>query len=182
MQSGVSGVPLTWIPYYAQIRQFGLDAQLTLDAWLLKLEAMHRSGDRNLLGREEEYVAAVVGGEYTFYSVLGSTADIGLLAEWNYDERGRQALPRRQPMTLDNDFFFGARLAFNDVESTEIKVAMLTDASRETRTLAAEFDRRLFDQWSLHVESNTILSIDPADLQYVGRRDSFFEFHMEYNF
>ena len=201
---GGSAVPWVFIPYYAQIRQFGLDAQLTLDAWLFKFEAMHRSGERNPLGRqqeyqaalsqgggfedlvgtlrEEEYVAAVVGGEYTFYSVLGSTADIGLLAEWNYDERGRQALPRRQPMTLDNDFFFGARLAFNDVESTEIKVAMLTDASRETRTLAAEFDRRLFDQWSLHVESNTILSIDPADLQYVGRRDSFFEFHMEYNF
>ena len=201
---GGSAVPWVFIPYYAQIRQFGLDAQLTLDAWLFKFEAMHRSGERNALGREqeyqaalsqgggfedlvgtlreEEYVAAVVGGEYTFYSVLGSTADIGLLAEWNYDERGRQALPRRQPMTLDNDFFFGARLAFNDVESTEIKVAMLTDASRETRTLAAEFDRRLFDQWSLHVESNTILSIDPADLQYVGRRDSFFEFHMEYNF
>ncbi len=202
--TGVSDVSNVWIPYYAQIRQFGLDAQLTLDAWLFKFEAMHRSGERNPLGRrqeyqaalsqgggfedlvgtlrEEEYVAAVVGSEYTFYSVLGSTADIGLLAEWNYDERGRQALPRRQPMTLDNDFFFGARLAFNDVESTEIKVAMLTDASRETRTLAAEFDRRLFDQWSLHVESNTILSIDPADLQYVGRRDSFFEFHMEYNF
>ena len=206
--TGVSDASNVWIPYYAQIRQFGLDAQLTLDAWLFKFEAMHRSGDRNALGREqeygvayraaeggtggfddlvgtlrkEEYVAAVVGGEYTFYSVLGSTTDIGLLAEWNYDERGRQALPRRQPMTLDNDFFVGAHLSFNDVESTEIKVAMLTDASRETRTLGVEFDRRLFDQWSLHVESNTILSIDPADLQYVGRRDSFFEFHMEYNF
>ena len=59
---------------------------------------------------------------------------------------------------------------------------MLTDASRETRTLAAEFDRRLSDHWSLHVESSTILSMDPDDLQYVGRRDSFFEFHMEYNF
>ncbi len=206
--TGASDVSNVWIPYYAQIRQFGLDAQLTLDAWLFKFEAMHRSGERNALGREkeyeeayvdavfgvggfedlvgtlreEEYVAAVVGGEYTFYSVLGSTADIGVLAEWNYDERGRQALPRRSPLTLDNDFFFGARLAFNDVESTEIKVAMLTDASRETRTLGAEFDRRLFDQWSLHVESSTILSMDRADLQYVGRRDSFFEFHMEYNF
>ncbi len=169
---------------------------------------MHRSGDRNALGREEEYareylaaavgaggfddlvgtlreekyVAAVMGGEYTFYSVLGSTADIGLLAEWNYDERGRRALPRRQPMTLDNDFFFGMSLSFNDVESTMITAGFLMDASRETRTLAAEFDRRLFDQWSLHVAANTILSIDPADLQYVGRRDSFFEFHMEYNF
>ena len=206
--TGISDVSNVWIPYYAQIRQFGLDAQLTLDAWLFKFEAMHRSGERNALGREQEYgkayeaaalgaggfddlvgtlreekyVAAVMGGEYTFYSVLGSTADIGLLAEWNYDERGRRALPRRQPMTLDNDFFFGMSLSFNDVESTMITAGFLMDASRETRTLAAEFDRRLFDQWSLHVAANTILSIDPADFQYVGRRDSFFEFHLEYNF
>ena len=206
--TGVSDPSNVWIPYYAQIRQFGLDAQLTLDAWLFKFEAMHRSGERNALGREreygetygavlagtggfddlvatlreEEYVAAVVGGEYTFYSVFGSAADVGLLAEWNYDDRGRQALPRRHPMTLDNDFFLGARLAFNDVEGTEITAAFLTDASRATRTLGAEFDRRLSDQWSLHVAANMILSMDPADFQYVGRRDSFFEFHLEYNF
>ena len=114
--TGVSDPSNVWIPYYAQIRQFGLDAQLTLDAWLFKLEAMHRSGERNAIGREreyeqayraaavgasgfddligifrkDEYVAAVVGGEYTFYSVFGSAADVGLLAEWNYDERGRR--------------------------------------------------------------------------------------------
>lgn len=206
--TGVSDVSNVWIPYYAQIRQFGLDAQLTLDAWLFKLEVMHRSGERNALGREqeygeayravlagtggfddlvnayreEEYVAAVVGGEYTFYSVFGSTADVGLLAEWNYDERGRLALPRRQPMTLDNDFFLGMTLSFNDVESTMIKAGFLTDASRSTHTLGVEFERRIFDQWFLHVESSTILSIDPLDVQYVGRRDGFFEFHMEYNF
>ena len=63
-----------------------------------------------------------------------------------------------------------------------IKAGFLMDASRETRTLGVEFDRRLFDQWSLHVESSTILSMDPLELQWVGRRDSFFEFHMEYNF
>lgn len=206
--TGISDPSNIWIPYYAQIRQFGLDAQLTLDAWLFKFEAMHRSGDRNAFGREreyareyiavaegaggfddlvgtlrkEEYVAAVVGGEYTFYSVFGSTADVGLLAEWNYDERGRQALPRRQPMTLDNDFFVGMHLSFNDVQSTEITAAFFTDASRATRTLGVEFDRRLSDQWSLHAESSSILSMDPDDIQWVGRRDSFFEFHLEYNF
>ncbi len=196
--------PGIWIPYYGQIRQFGLDAQFTLDAWLFKFEAIHRSGERNALGREreyravlgqgggfqnildlyreEEYVAAVMGGEYTFYSVFGSTADVGLLAEWNYDERGRRALPRRSPLTLDNDFFVGMRLAFNDVESTEIAVAFVTDASRATHNLGVEFDRRLFDQWSLHLESSVILSMDPAELQYVGRRDSFFEFNLVYNF
>ena len=127
-------------------------------------------------------MAAVMGGEYTFYSVFGSTADVGLLAEWNYDERGRRALPRRSPLKLDNDFFVGMRLAFNDVESTEIAVAFVTDASRATHNLGVEFDRRLFDQWSLHLESSVILSMDPAELQYVGRRDSFFEFNLVYNF
>ena len=85
-------------------------------------------------------------------------------------------------MTLDNDFFVGAHLSFNDVESTEIKAAFVTDASRATRTMGVEFDRRLFDQWSLHLESSMIFSMDPADVQWVGRRDSFFEFHLEYNF
>ena len=170
--TGVGDVSNVWIPYYAQISPVWADAQLTLDAWLFKLEAMHRSGERNALGREreyareyiavvegtsgfddlvgtfrkEEYVAAVVGGEYTFYSVFGSTADVGLLAEWNYDERGRQALPRRQPMTLDNDFFVGTHLSFNDVQSTEITAGFVTDASRSTHTLGVEFDRRIFDQ------------------------------------
>ena len=34
--------------YYAQIRQFGLDAQLTVGSWLFKLEAIQRTGARNL--------------------------------------------------------------------------------------------------------------------------------------
>ena len=85
-------------------------------------------------------------------------------------------------MTFDNDFFLGMTLSFNDVESTMITAGFLTDASRSTHTLGVAFDRRIFDQWSLHVESSTILSIDPLDVQYVGRRDGFFEFHLEYNF
>lgn len=174
-------VPLL-VQYYPQIRQFGLDAQLTLGSWLFKLEAMHRAGERNLIGLEKEYVASVVGGEYKVSSVFGSAADLDLLGEWNYDERGRQAVPRRSPLTLDNDFFFGVRLAFNDVQSTEISAGVLGDASRNTRTLAVEVDRRLSDAWLLHLESSAILSIDKADIQYQGRRDSFIELNLVYNF
>ena len=42
------------IPYYEQIRQFGIDAQLTTETWLYKMEAIHRSGARNLQGQEED--------------------------------------------------------------------------------------------------------------------------------
>ena len=70
---------LALLQHYEQIRQFGLDAQVTFGSWLLKLEAIQRAGARNLSGVQEDYFAAVVGGEYAFYSVAGSAADLSLL-------------------------------------------------------------------------------------------------------
>ena len=81
------------IQYYAQIRQFGLDAQVTVGSWLLKLEAIQRAGARNLSGREEDYFATVFGGEYTLYSVAGSAVDLSVVSEWNYDGRGARCNP-----------------------------------------------------------------------------------------
>ena len=69
------------IPHYEQISQFGLDAQMTAGAWLLKLEAIRRTGARNAALLEEDYTAFVAGGEYTFYSVFDSGIDLGLLGE-----------------------------------------------------------------------------------------------------
>ncbi|MCY4352065.1 MAG: hypothetical protein OXC45_03045, partial [Gemmatimonadetes bacterium] len=70
-----SGVPILF-QHYSQIRQFGMDVQLTVGSWLFKLEAIQRAGARNLLGMEEDYVASVFGGEYTFYSVFDSAVDL----------------------------------------------------------------------------------------------------------
>ena len=173
---------LALLQHYEQIRQFGLDAQVTFGSWLLKLEAIQRAGARNLSGVQEDYFAAVVGGEYAFYSVAGSAADLSLLGEWNYDGRGRSATPSRSPDTLENDLFFAARLALNDVHSTAITAGLFTDVSRATRTLALEFDRRLLGEWSLRAEVVTLLSVDPADLHYLMRNDSFLDLSLTYNF
>lgn len=176
-----SGAPVL-VQHYDQIRQFGLDAQLTVGSWLFKFEAIQRAGARNLLGMEENYVASVFGGEYTFYSVFDSAVDVSLLGEWNYDGRGRNATPSRSPNTLENDFFFATRIAFNDVQSTEIVASILGDASRSTRALSVELDRRLSDQLSLDIEAIHLLSIDKADIHYDTRRDSFVDLRLTYNF
>ena len=170
------------VQHYDQIRQFGLDAQLTVGSWLFKFEAIQRAGARNLLGMEEDYVASVFGGEYTFYSVFGSAVDVSLLGEWSYDGRGRNATPSRSPNTLENDFFFATRLAFNDVQSTEIVASILGDVDRSTRALSAELDRRISDQVSLNIEAIHLLSIDKADIHYDTRRDSFVDLRLIYNF
>ncbi len=165
-------------PYYEQILQFGVDAQLTIESWLFKLEAIHRAGARNQAGREQDYAALVVGGEYTFNAVFGSAADLSLLGEWNHDGRGANATN-----VFDNDVFLAARLALNDVQSTEIIASVLGDVDHSTRSLVVELNRRLSDQWSLHIEGVVILGVDKADLtHYETRRDSFVELSATYNF
>ena len=171
------------VQHYEQIRQFGIDAQLTAGAWLFKLEGIRRAGARNLPGGEEDYVASVLGGEYTFYSLLGSAADLSLLGEWSYDGRGRNATPSRSPNTLENDLFFASRLALNDVQSTEIVASILGDVERATRAMAVELGRRLSDRWSLQLETIHLLSTDQEDLfNYWTRRDSFADLGLTYNF
>ena len=120
---------------YDNIRQFSVDAQYTVESWLLKLEAIQREGARNLLGMKEDFAAFVVGGEYTFNSIFGSAADLGLLAEWNYDERSE-----RSNSEFQNDLFFAVRIGLNDAQSTEIIAGVLADADHTTRTLSIEIE------------------------------------------
>lgn len=164
------------VPNYERIRQFGLDAQLTAGPWLFKLEGLGRAGARDRRGVEEDYVAATLGGEYTVYSMLGSAADLGLIWEWNYDGRGRNATN-----IFQNDLFVGARFAFNDIQSTEILGSMMNDFDTTTRVLTFELNRRISGRFSLHLEAIALLDVDAGDLSYASRRDSFVEMHLTYN-
>ena len=164
------------VPGYERIRQFGLDAQLTAGPWLFKLEGLGRAGARDRRGVEEDYVAATLGGEYTVFSVIGSAADLSLIGEWNYDGRGRNATN-----IFQNDLFLAARLAFNDIRSTEILGSMMNDFNTTTRVLTFELNRRISGRFSLHLEAIALLDVDAGDLSYASRRDSFLELHLTYN-
>ena len=178
-----SGFEFVLAPHYEQIRQFGLDVQLTTGPWLLKLEAIHRSGAQNrrllenFVYEEEDYAAFVAGGEYTFYSVWDSEADLSLLAEWARDSRGRWGTN-----AFDNDLFLAARLGLNDEQSTELVLSVLESLDDSSRVITAEVKRRLSDHWSLLAESIVYLGIDPDDLIYPVRRDSFLGVNLDYNF
>ena len=169
---------LILVPHYEKIRQFGLDAQMTLDAWIFKLEAIRRSGAKNLSLEEDDYAAFVVGTEYTFYSVFDSPADFSVVGEWNYDERGEDATN-----IFDDDLFFAIRYALNDIQDTAFFFSIMQDREHSTNILFLEFDRRLSDQWSMNVEGFHPLNTDEKDVQmYPIRRDSFIELRLNYNF
>ena len=174
-QQPESGVRL--IPYYEQIRQLGVDAQLTTERFLYKMEAIRRSGARNLLGQEEDYNAFIVGLEHSIYGLFDSAADLTLLAEWHYDARQRRATSVWQ-----NDLFIAGFLAFNDVQGTELVAGILGDIRHDYRALNFELKRRLSDSWSMRVEAIATLSADPGDLTYDGRRDGFLGVDFTFSF
>ena len=179
----VVGDEFVMAPHYEQIRQFGLDTQLTSGSWLLKLEAIHRAGaqnrrlDQSLEYEEEDYAAFVMGGEYTFSSIWDSDADLSLLAEWTRDGRGRWATN-----AFENDMFLAARLGLNDEQGTEFVASVLDSLDTGSRILSVEFRHRLSDRWSLHVEASAYTGIDKDDVAYIARRDSFIGVNLNYNF
>lgn len=164
-------------PHYEQIRQFGLDAQMTTGGWLLKLEAIRRTGASNLLGTKEGFTAFVAGGEYTFYSVFDSDIDLGLLVEWNRDGRLLRA-----SNVFQNDVFLGSRLAFNDVEGTDLIFGVLADLDTGTRSFSVQMNRRLDDDLSLNVEGSLFDNVGKEDPIYASRRDSFISVNLKYGF
>ena len=169
--------PTVLYPIYNQIRQFGLDAQWTTGALLLKLEAIRRSGARNLAGMEEDFNAFVLGGEYTFFSLWDSDADLTLFAEWDRDGRGRRATN-----FYENDLFAALRLMLNDVQGTEMTVSVLHDLDKNQRIYGLELARRLTDSFALDLGAVAITNIDRDDLYYDLRQDGFVQLAIHYHF
>lgn len=155
------------LPVYDLIRQWGLDLQATLGDWLWKLETIHRSG------QNEPYVAATAGFEYTLVGVFGTIADLGLIAEYLYDERGARALT-----PFADDIMLGARLTPNDAQSTEFLLGVILDRGNGSRTVKLESSRRLGDAWKISLEGYAFLNMPRDDFLYSLRRDDYLQLEL----
>ncbi|MBX2809985.1 MAG: hypothetical protein KTR20_15300 [Cellvibrionaceae bacterium] len=139
-------------PYYQQITQWGVDVQATVESWLWKLESIYQEAE------EDNFSAAQLGFEYTFYGINQSNADMGLLLEYGWDERGRNASSRAQ-----NDIYFGARMTLNDSNDTALLIGASYDVDYHSKTFLVEASRRLSDYWSLVVDGVVFIDGDAAD-------------------
>lgn len=152
------------VPHYDVITQAGAEVQYTRGAWLGKLEAILRRGHGDTFG------AAVAGFEYTFFGVRGSAADVGLLAEYLYDGRGRRA----PPTIFDDDVFVGLRLALNDPDSTMLLAGVIVDRGGGGTVARVQAERRLGAAWKLEFEARSFHGVARADPMLGGvRNDSF---------
>ncbi|MEM1181541.1 MAG: hypothetical protein AAGM22_24570 [Acidobacteriota bacterium] len=148
------------VPFYPQLDQVGLDLQATLDAWLLKVEAVARWSDPvdDPDPGFGDYLAAVGGFEYTFFDVGGRGLDVGVLAEYQWDERGDLAT-----VPTEDDLFVAARLALNDVQSTELLVGGAVDLGSGATFFNLEGSRRLGDRYELEVRLRAFAGAESSD-------------------
>jgi hypothetical protein len=151
------------LPVYDQIDQFGIDVQYTTDSWLWKLEAIVRDGATH------SFTAAVGGFEYTMYQVAESSADVGLILEYQYD--GRNEL---EPVTIaDNDVFVGTRLAMNDVQDTAVLAGVAHDVETGETFVNIEAERRFGDDWFAELRVRMFSGAEQGDATYWLQEDDY---------
>jgi len=153
---------VSFAPRYELIDQTGLELQASFGSLLCKLEAIQRKSDRKTIQ------AYTIGGEYTF--VTKSGYDIGLLAEYNYDNRGDENITG-----LNDDVFVGLRIALNDEQSTSFLGGMNRDNDNGTISYFAEANRRLGDSWKLNIQVFGFENVAETEFLYLLRKDGFIE-------
>ncbi len=162
-------------PFYPQITQLGADIQLTTGAWLLKLEAIQRDFDDV---QYEDFSAATVGAEYTLVGIFGSIYDLGVLAEYSWDERDEFATGPFQ-----NDAFVGARLALNDINSSEVLFGVIRDLDdSDSNSVFLEANTRVASSLTANIEMRYFEAKNPNDLLFGLRDDSFVQVGLQYFF
>jgi len=152
-------------PYYDDITQVGLDVQYTNEAWLWKFEGFVRDTPF------ETFAAAVGGIEYSFYGITESGADLGVIVEFQYDERSEN--PLIAPITIaDNDLMTGFRYSANDAEDTSVLAGIVTDLEDTSMSGVLEATRRFGDYWVGEIEGRFFLNVDSGNLLYGFKNDS----------
>lgn len=158
-------------PYYEQINQFGIDVQATIEEWLWKFEALSRNS------KETTFTAIQAGFEYSFYGVADSDADLGILLEYGWSDDGVNG-----SSSFQNDLFAGARITFNNVESSELLIGGGYDLDYDSMSLLVEGSHRLSNHWKLVVDARWFNAKRVDDPSYPIRNDDYLQLSLEYYF
>ena len=150
--------------FYPIINQTGFDLQATTGPVLWKFETIYRYAE------QQDFLALASGLEYTFANIASSGLDIGVLGEYLYDSRDTLAFS-----SLDNDLFLGSRLAFNDVQSSQLLAGVILDLNKSTTFYSVEGSRRIGSSWKFEIESRIFRNVSNREFAYFFRADTFIQ-------
>ena len=156
-------------PHYDVLDQTSLDLQYTGEAWLWKLEAVTRD---SFDGRSNAFVG---GFEYTFFGVKDTAIDLGIVAEYQYDDRSGDPLNGSIQPLGDNDIAIGGRITLNDTNDTDILAVATVDTETGSQLFTIEADRRVGSNWEIEFQARFFATdTDESDpLVFFEREDHF---------
>ncbi|GAB2917050.1 FimV/HubP family polar landmark protein [Rheinheimera gaetbuli] len=159
-------------PVYLQMQQLGIDSLWISGSWLWKLESIYRKT------RQQDFVAATAGFEYTWVGLFDSNWDLGWIAEYQYDSRGSQATAPGQ-----NDVFIGGRFVANDAAGSEILLGLLQDLDHSgSQSGKLEASMRLSNSLRLRLDAWFFHSERPTEPAYAIRNDDYLQLSLDYYF
>ena len=129
--------------------------------------------------RGREFFAFTGGFEYTFSNIDDSGLDIGLIGEYLYDDRDQTYFA---PNPFNKHIFGGTRLAFNDVQSTDLLVGAIINQKTGSTFITVEGSRRLRDSMKLIMEVRAFTNIPNDDFFYGFRKDGHAKLELEWYF
>lgn len=174
-----------FISLYDKITQYGFDVQYTTDAWLWKFETIYRNTDL------DNFSAFVGGFEYTFYQILGENWDLGIITEYQYDDRKDDSFKSQSADTIEsitpntianNDLFYGVRLALNDIQDTALLFGITTDVNDGSSLIILEANRRINNDWTIDVEGRFFGLLEPDNSLYLFKNDDFLNINITRRF
>jgi len=154
-----------FIPYYQQIQHVGGSLVYARGDLQLRFEGAYRKPKN-----ENGSFAGVIGGDYTFYDVLGE-GTLTVAAEYLYHDANA-----RQPLSIfDNDVFLGMNFSLNDTRDTRLTAGGFYDLDSHAQLYQLSLSTRIND--SVRAEFNAVHAEtngwnDP--LSFIAR-DTFFE-------
>jgi hypothetical protein len=160
------------LPFYQLIDQVGTDLQIVAGNWLWKLEALYQDNEI------KRFFSTTGGFEYTFIGIADSMMDMGLIAEFAYDDRGDAATT-----SFEKDVFFGLRVGVNDSAGTELLAGLSYDLDNKGNVLQIEASRRLSNNIKIFLEGWAFYNTEPGDYYlYSIRDDNFLRLQLFYYF
>jgi hypothetical protein len=160
------------ISLYNQLSQFSIDSLIVLGSTSLKIEAIYGE----IL--DENFYAYVAGFEHTFFDIFNSGYNLGLLSEYQFDERVNNPLIIGQ-----DDLMIGSRLEINDFSGTEFIFAYVKDLEYgDSYSAYIEGSTRINDSIRVTLNAYIFDSNNIEDPIYQTRQDDHIELNIEYFF
>ncbi|MCF6264195.1 MAG: hypothetical protein L3J24_11495 [Xanthomonadales bacterium] len=159
------------VPYYDQMTQIGIDLQYTIEAWLWKLESIYRRT------KIDNFMAFVGGFEYTIFQI-NNAADLGLLLEYQYDNRNENST-----ITFaDNDIFLAARYVLNNSQDSSILAGIVFDIQNNNRFVNIEGHHRIGENLIAELRIRTLAGGGSDEASKVFNNDDYVQFSLKWYF